>query len=127
MVDGCGATNMSRSADAERSAEQVAKIERIVEEAIQTLPEPLRGAAEELVIVVAATRQTGLYGLFEGAPRGAHDAEALPPRITIYARALAADFPAGGALKAEVRKTLVHEIGHYLGLEESDLVARGLE
>jgi len=26
-----------------------------------------------------------------------------------------------------VRKTLVHEIGHYLGLDESDLVARGLE
>ena len=107
--------------------DHVAQVERLVGEAIRTLPEPLRGAAEELLIVVDGTRQTGLYGHFEGAPRGAHDAEALPPRITIYARALAADFPAGGALRAEVRKTLVHEIGHYLGLEESDLVARGLE
>ncbi|MFM8730619.1 MAG: metallopeptidase family protein [Candidatus Limnocylindrus sp.] len=26
-----------------------------------------------------------------------------------------------------MRKTLVHEIGHYLGLEESDLAGRGLE
>jgi predicted Zn-dependent protease with MMP-like domain len=107
--------------------DQVAQVERLVGEAIHTLPEPLRGAAEEMVIVVEATRQTGLYGLFEGAPRGAHDAEALPPRITIYARALAADFPSRAELTSEVRKTLVHEIGHYLGLDESDLAGRGLE
>ena len=68
--------------------EQVAQVERLVGEAIRTLPEPLRGAAEELLIVVNGTRRTGLYGLFDGAPRGAGDAEALPPRITIYARAL---------------------------------------
>ena len=107
--------------------DQVAQIEHLVGEAIRTLPEPLRGAAEELVIDVDGTRPTGLYGLFDGAPRGAHGTEALPPRITIYARALAADFPSRAALASEVRKTLVHEIGHYLGLDESDLVARGLE
>jgi predicted Zn-dependent protease with MMP-like domain len=108
-------------------ADQVAQIERLVGEAMRTLPEPLRGAAEELVIVVDGTRPTGLYGLFDGVPRGAHGTEALPPRITIYARALAADFADPDMLRAEVRKTLVHEIGHYLGLDESDLVARGLE
>ncbi|RLT57370.1 MAG: metallopeptidase family protein [Chloroflexi bacterium] len=107
--------------------DQVAQVERLVGEAIRTLPEPLRGAAEELLIVVDGTRRTGLYGLFDGAPRGAGDAEALPPHITIYARALAEDFPSRTELKSEVRKTLVHEIGHYLGLDESDLVARGLE
>jgi len=107
--------------------EQVAQVERLVGEAIRTLPEPLRSAAEELLIVVDGTRRTGLYGLFEGAPRGAGDAEALLPRITIYARALAADFPSRAALTSEVRKTLVHEIGHYLGLDESDLADRGLE
>jgi predicted Zn-dependent protease with MMP-like domain len=118
---------MSSGVHGDQIADQIAQVERLVGESLATLPEPLRGAAEELVIVVEATRQTGLYGLFEGAPRGVHDAEALPPRITIYARALAADFPSRAALASEVRKTLVHEIGHYLGLEESDLVARGLE
>jgi len=107
--------------------EQVAQVERLVGEAIRTLPEPLRGAAEELLIVVDGTRRTGLYGLFEGALRGLNDAEGLPPRITIYARALAEDFPTHTELTSEVRKTLVHEIGHYLGLEESDLAGRGLE
>lgn len=107
--------------------EQVAQVERLVGEAIRALPEPVRSAAEELLIIVDGTRRTGLYGLFEGAPRGSSDAEALPPRITIYARALAADFPSGAELTSEVRKTLVHEIGHYLGLEESDLSGRGLK
>ena len=78
--------------------EQVAQVERLVGEAIRTLPEPLRGAAEELLIVVDGTRLTGLYGLFDGAPRGAGDAEALPPRVTIYALALAADFPSRAEL-----------------------------
>lgn len=107
-------------------ADQVAQIERLVGEAIRTLPEPLRAAAEELLIVVDGTRHSGLYGLFDGASRGSHGTEALPPRITIYAQALAADFPDPNTLRVEVRKTLVHEIGHYLGLDESDLAARGL-
>lgn len=112
----------------ERSSEdQVAQIERLVEEAIRALPEPLRSAAEEVLIVVDGRRSTGLYGLFDGAPRGAGDADAIPPRITIYARALAADFSTRAGLKSEVRKTLVHEIGHYLGWDESDLAGRGLE
>jgi hypothetical protein len=29
-------------------------------------------------------------------------------------------------LAAEIRKTLLHELGHHAGLEEADLEARGL-
>ena len=29
--------------------------------------------------------------------------------------------------REEVRKTLMHELGHYLGLDEDDLIERGLE
>lgn len=105
----------------------VAEVERLVEAAIRTLPEPLRGAAEELLIVVDGRNRSGLYGLFDGSPRGAGEADALPPRVTIFARSLVADFPTRRALKAEVRRTLVHEIGHYLGLDERDLAGRGLE
>jgi predicted Zn-dependent protease with MMP-like domain len=31
------------------------------------------------------------------------------------------------AFRAEVRDTLLHELGHYLGLDEDDLIDRGLE
>ena len=47
--------------------------------------------------------------------------------MTIYAATLLADFPNEEALRREVRRTLIHEIGHYLGLSEEDLHARGLE
>ncbi len=107
--------------------DRVERIERIVSEALQTLPEPLKGAIDEIIFVVNGKRAGHLYGLFEGVPRGANEAGGPPPQITIYARALAADFPDLVGLRAEVRKTLVHEIGHYLGLEEDELAARGLE
>ena len=31
------------------------------------------------------------------------------------------------AFRQEVRTTLLHELGHYLGLDEDDLMERGLE
>ena len=107
--------------------DRVYLVERLVAEAIRSLPEPLRGAADELLIVVDGSTRGGLYGVFDGRPRGADDTGSLPPRITIFARPLLADFAPGAELAAEVRTTLVHEIGHYLGLEEGDLEARGLE
>lgn len=103
------------------------RIEQLVEDALRTLPEPLRGAAEELLIVVDGFGHHDCYGVFDGVPRGLNDADGLPPRITIYAQALTEDFSEEAALRAEVRTTLVHEIGHYLGLDEHDLAARGLE
>ena len=48
-------------------------------------------------------------------------------KVTIYAATLLADFPDAESLRREVRRTLIHEIGHYLGLSEEDLHARGLE
>ena len=62
---------MSSRVHGDQFADQVAQIEHLVGEAMRTIPEPLRGASEELVIVVDGTRPTGLYGLFDGAPRGA--------------------------------------------------------
>ena len=70
-----------------------------------------------------------LLGLFTG-PTFAEElasVDAMPPSIRLFvenikvvARHDVADF------RREVRKTLLHEIGHYLGLEEGELEARGL-
>ena len=69
-------------------------------------------------------------GLFVGlgfaeAESGAHD---LPAQIILflnnlwtYARGDTADF------REEVRRTYLHELGHYLGLDEDDLWARDLD
>lgn len=71
-----------------------------------------------------------LLGLFDGPCHGerAADVSPQPPTITLFLDNLrdeAADNPA--AFRQEVRITLLHEIGHYLGLNEDDLIARDLE
>ena len=65
-----------------------------------------------------------LYGLYEGIPlthRTTSYGNVTPDRITLYWETLVRDFPTDEALAEQVRKTVYHEIGHYFGLDESDL------
>src|SRR5437870_1718104 len=62
-----------------------------------------------------------LYGLYEGTPlneRGFDDTFVLPDRITIYRRPLVRDFRTPVAIRREIRKTIVHELGHAFGLDD---------
>lgn len=103
-------------------------VEQLAEEALEGLPEPLHSAAQELLVTVSQEPGVDLYGEFHGLPKGAERGLGEPPpEVTIYAEALRADFPEVEMLRREVRRTLIHEIGHYLGLSEEDLHARGLE
>lgn len=66
-------------------------------------------------------------GIFEGASHS-HSDLPDPPRIRIWVENLWTF--AGGrerCFREEVRITLLHEIGHYLGLDEEDVAERGLE
>lgn len=78
--------------------------------------------------------QSGLdpraFGLFEG-PMHA-DAEGIesPPlltRIVLFAENLALDFPDPEDFEEQVRITVLHELGHYFGLDEDDMVRLGLD
>jgi predicted Zn-dependent protease with MMP-like domain len=70
-----------------------------------------------------------LLGLFVGTCFGEElDAlDPMPPVIRLFVENLrdeAEDDPT--RFRQEVRTTLLHEIGHYLGLDEDELEARGL-
>ena len=71
-----------------------------------------------------------LLGLFTGTPHGAELAETnpTPPQILLYLDNLW-DFAGGdpAAFAEEVRVTYLHELGHFLGWDEEDLAARGLD
>ncbi len=69
-------------------------------------------------------------GLFVGeafpeAFAGIHD---LPPQILLFLENIWSyaeqQIP---AYREEIRRTYLHELGHYLGLDESDLTARDLD
>ena len=103
------------------------------------LPEDLRSCIAELTITLdpyplpdeemEEGDDENLLGLFEG-PSYAElpdNADPMPSAIRLYIENLrdeAEDDPK--RFRHEVRKTLLHELGHYLGLEEDDLDKRGL-
>jgi predicted Zn-dependent protease with MMP-like domain len=69
-------------------------------------------------------------GLFEGpiqAERDGLEQPVAPTRIVLFAENLAAEFPDDDELCAQVGVTVLHEIGHYFGLDEDDLARLGLD
>ena len=68
------------------------------------------------------------YGLYEGTPinqRGADFGFELPDRIVIFYRPLVRSFHNPAALQREIRKTVIHEIGHFFGLDDDEIEAEG--
>jgi predicted Zn-dependent protease with MMP-like domain len=70
-----------------------------------------------------------LLGTYTGVSRLDRGGELplLPDKITIYQRPLENISPTLQDLEREVRKTLLHEVGHYLGMSEEDLHRLGYE
>ena len=67
-------------------------------------------------------------GLFTGAEFADAGAEVLPPQIILFLGNLW-DFAGGDEeiFRDEIHTTYLHELGHFLGLDEEDLTDRGLE
>jgi len=67
-------------------------------------------------------------GLFTGPEFADEGKVPLPPQIILFLENLW-DFAEGneGIFCEEVRTTFLHELGHYLGLDEGELTERGLE
>lgn len=110
----------------------------LVESAASGLPEELRTSLAEVSLVLAdypdpdqldESDEPEVLGLFEGAPRGERlDAEAsgmLTPRISLFRRPHEHACGSRQDFAAEVRGTLIHELGHYLGYDEDDLERLG--
>jgi len=71
-----------------------------------------------------------LYGLFDGTPlpeRRFEDSGDLPAVIRVYQGPLEEDFPDLEELEYEVEVTLVHEIAHFMGLDEEAIEQYGYE
>ncbi|MCE2863678.1 MAG: hypothetical protein RIR76_3001 [Verrucomicrobiota bacterium] len=71
-----------------------------------------------------------ILGLFTGAAHGTElSADNLtPPQILLYLENLW-EFAEGSedVFREEVERTYLHELGHYLGWDEDDVAARGLD
>lgn len=64
-----------------------------------------------------------LFGLYEGVPqikRGYYSG-ALPDKITIFKNSIEMVSRTEEEVKAQIRSTVMHEIGHHFGLSEEEL------
>jgi predicted Zn-dependent protease with MMP-like domain len=64
-----------------------------------------------------------LYGLYQGVPltERVSGGPLLPDLITIFQEPLERDFPGREALRAQVRRTVLHEIAHFFGISDARL------
>jgi predicted Zn-dependent protease with MMP-like domain len=103
----------------------------IVRSALDTLPPHISAALRNVAVVIEDENpeDPDLYGLFDGIPltEGGPGPGELPNRIAIYRRPLEDDFPAEEELREEIRVTVLHELGHYFGLDEDRLSELGYE
>jgi predicted Zn-dependent protease with MMP-like domain len=101
------------------------RFEEMVEAALDGLPADLG----RLMSNVAATVQhepgpPGLLGLYQGIPltsRTSGYAGVLPDRITIYRQAICAVCASEDEVVAQVRRTVIHEVGHHFGITDARL------
>ena len=87
----------------------------------QGYPDPYESAGDD--------GEETLFGLYEGVPltRRGSDYHLVPPdRITIFRGPLERAYTSPQAIAREVRVTVMHELGHHLGFEESGLETLGL-
>jgi len=111
----------------------------LVREALDGLPGKFRGRMENLAVVVEDYPPEGrdpgdlLMGVFEGIPRteqSVFDLQAGPARVVLFQKNIEAyaleaagaeGRPVEAVIREEVRLTVLHELGHYFGLDEDAL------
>jgi len=105
------------------------RFEEMVATALDGLPDELGRMMQNVAVTVEhGAGPPGLLGLYQGIPltsRSSQYAGVLPDRITIYHRAICAICRTPGEVVDQVRRTVVHEVGHHFGIADDRLEELG--
>jgi predicted Zn-dependent protease with MMP-like domain len=106
---------------------------RLVRQAYRRVPPAMREAMHNVDIVVEerprpedldlADAGATLFGMYTGVPLPEREGgePLLPDRIVLYRRPILESCSTRAEAVREIRVTLLHEVGHYLGMNEEDL------
>lgn len=112
------------------------RFRQLVAQALDALPEEFRARMKNVAVVVedypaevgppesVPPEEDLLMGVFEGTPltqKGSMLLEAGPDRVVLYQKNIEAVCDTDDDIREEVRLTVLHELGHYFGLDEDDL------
>lgn len=99
--------------------------EEMVTQALDGLPEELGKLMRNVAVTVEHGPGTpGLLGLYQGVPltsRTTGYGGVLPDRITIFQQAICAICWTEEEVVEQVRRTVVHEVGHHFGISDPRL------
>ncbi len=115
---------------------------RLVEEALDEIPEPFLSKLQNVAVVVedepspallaslGMSRHDTLLGLYDGIPltdRGEWYNLSPPDRIIIFRRPILALCSTPQEIREQVRRTVLHEVAHYYGIDDEELSRMGLD
>ena len=101
------------------------RFEEMVTAALDGMPEEFGKLMRNIAVTVENNPgPRGLLGLYQGVPLTSRTSQyggVLPDRITIYRLAICAICTTEQEVAVQVRRTVIHEIGHYFGLSDARL------
>lgn len=113
--------------------EDLKRIEQVAREVLDGLPDEFADKLRHVPVLLENRPSRALveegfdpraFGLFDG-PANGEDAPA-PTRIVLYTHNMLNAF-GDEDLEEQIEITVLHEVGHYFGLDENDLAALGLD
>jgi predicted Zn-dependent protease with MMP-like domain len=107
----------------------------VVEEALDSLPQEFRSRIRNVAVLVEdmppdqPSPQSGqprrlLLGLFQGVPttkKSIFDLPTGPDHIVLYQKNIEAVCSSEAQVREQMRLTVIHELGHYFGMDENQL------
>ncbi len=101
------------------------QFERMVSRALDGLPHKLGAVMRNVAVTVDQdSTALNLLGLYQGVPltaRTSHYSAVMPDRITIFRHAICAICRSEEEVVEQVRRTVIHEVGHHFGIDDERL------
>lgn len=110
------------------------EFKEVVAQAMDSLPEEFKAKLENIEVVIESfpsaeiksqfPRGRLILGLYQGVPhsrRTTHYGLVMPDKISLYKRNIERVSASREQAYRQIRKTLLHEIGHHFSLSDDDL------
>ena len=108
---------------------------KVVEEALDSLPQEFRSRIQNVAVLVedvppnrlspeSGQQRRLLLGVFHGVPttkKSIFNLSSGPDNIVLYQKNIEAVCSTEAEVREQIRLTLIHELGHYFGLDEDQL------
>jgi len=108
---------------------------KVVEEALDSLPQEFRSRIRNVAVLVedvpphqpspqSGQQRRPLLGIFHGVPttkKSIFDLPTGPDHIVLYQKNIEAVCSSEAEVRKQIRLTVIHELGHYFGMDENQL------